>query len=53
MLTPVLPSALPEDDRPAALAALLDAALAETTGPIVRWYYTPMMLPFSRQVAAA
>ena len=53
VLTPVLPSALPEDDRPAALATLLDTALGDTTGPVVRWYYTPMMLPFSRHVAAA
>ncbi len=36
----------------AALTGLLDALLAGAAGPLVRWYYTPMMLPFSDHVAA-
>ena len=31
---------------------MLDAYLAARPGRIVRWYYTPMMLPFSRSVEA-
>ena len=45
-----------EDDRAGdveALRALLDAAVAGFDQPPVRWYYTPMMLPFSRHIAAA
>ncbi|WP_294395527.1 UDP-galactopyranose mutase [uncultured Sphingomonas sp.] len=34
------------------LRRLLDMFLGEQDGPIVRWYYTPMMLPFSEHVPA-
>ncbi|GGE82630.1 UDP-galactopyranose mutase [Sphingomonas prati] len=34
------------------LATLLDAVVADTPGPLVRWYYTPMMLSFSDHVPA-
>ncbi|HXH00070.1 MAG TPA: UDP-galactopyranose mutase [Sphingomicrobium sp.] len=34
------------------LQILLDETLASRTGPLVRWYYTPMMLPFSRHLRA-
>jgi UDP-galactopyranose mutase len=34
------------------LAALLEAELADVRGTVIRWYYTPMMLAFSAQVAA-
>ena len=32
------------------LKSLLDGFLAGEAGPFIRWYYTPMMLPFSRHV---
>jgi len=53
VVTPSLPRGLPEDARDAALKALLDSFLAGEQGPFIRWYYTPMMLPFSRHIAAA
>ena len=34
------------------LAPLLDDLLATAPGPLVRWYYTPMMLPFSQHLSA-
>jgi UDP-galactopyranose mutase len=51
--TPSLPDDMPAQDRPAALKKLLDAFLAGEKGRLVRWYYTPMMLAFSRHVEAA
>jgi len=52
VLTPQLDAGLQgrEDE---ALAALLDTELEGVTGPVIRWYYTPMMLPFSDHVPAA
>jgi UDP-galactopyranose mutase len=50
---PQLPSAFTSADQQAALRTMLDTVLAEESGPIVRWYYTPMMLPFSRHIRAA
>ncbi len=52
VLTPQLDDALRgfEDE---ALTTLLDAELKAVTGPVLRWYYTPMMLPFSDHVPAA
>jgi UDP-galactopyranose mutase len=47
---PHLPEGMPEEAREAALARLLDAHLASVRGPLVAWYYTPMMLTFSRHV---
>jgi UDP-galactopyranose mutase len=29
---------------------LLDAHIASIRGPLIAWYYTPMMLPFSRRI---
>jgi UDP-galactopyranose mutase len=52
VVTPSLPQGLPDEGREAALKALLDSFLAGEQGPFVRWYYTPMMLPFSRVIAA-
>lgn len=52
VLTPQLDDAL-RGREDAALAALLDTELAKVTGPVVRWYYTPMMLSFSDHVPAA
>jgi UDP-galactopyranose mutase len=53
VVTPSLPETLDEDERESTLKSLLDAFLAGEKGPFVRWYYTPMMLPFSRNVASA
>ena len=35
-----------------AVRRLLDTCLQGEVGPFIRWYYTPMMLPFSQHVAA-
>ena len=47
---PHLPQGMPEDAREATLARLLDAHLAPRRGPLIAWYYTPMMLLFSRHI---
>jgi UDP-galactopyranose mutase len=51
--TPLLPESLPQDERPALLRRLLDDCMAQHPGELTRWYYTPMMLEFSRHLAAA
>jgi UDP-galactopyranose mutase len=43
---------MPEDAREAALKRLLDAHTASIRGPLIAWYYTPMMLPFSAHLDA-
>ena len=48
--TPCLPAALDRGRQSAALKRLLDTVVARYDRPIVRWYYTPMMLPFSEHV---
>jgi UDP-galactopyranose mutase len=53
IIVPHLPSGLGEDERDAALKRLLDAYSAGLSRPIVAWYYTPMMLPFSRDLDAS
>jgi glycosyltransferase involved in cell wall biosynthesis len=52
LVVPHLPAGMPEDAREAALSRLLDAHVAALRGPLIAWYYTPMMLPFSRHLAA-
>ncbi|MDB5682925.1 MAG: UDP-galactopyranose mutase [Sphingomonas bacterium] len=52
VVTPLLPGSIEGEARTAALRTLLDEFLAERPGDYVRWYYTPMMLAFSRHVAA-
>jgi UDP-galactopyranose mutase len=52
IVVPHLPEGMPEDAREAALMRLLDAHLASLHGPLIAWYYTPMMLPFSRHIEA-
>jgi UDP-galactopyranose mutase len=47
---PHLPEGMPEDAREAALSRLLDAHVASVRGTLIAWYYTPMMLPFSRHI---
>src|SRR3546814_18363137 len=51
----VTPELLAVSDRAsdtAALKSLLEVLLAGEQGRLVRWYYTPMMLPFSQHVSA-
>jgi UDP-galactopyranose mutase len=50
VVTPSLPETLSEAEREPVLKALLDEFLAGESGPFVAWYYTPMMLPFTRHV---
>jgi UDP-galactopyranose mutase len=50
--TPMLPVGLARAEELAVLRRLLDGILAPRRGPLVRWYYTPMMLPFSEHVPA-
>lgn len=52
VVTPVLPAGLSTQAEEEALSALLDQMLAEAPPVAVRWYYTPMMLPFSAHVAS-
>ncbi len=53
VVTPSLPHGLSEEARDDALKTLLNGFLAGEQGPFVRWYYTPMMLPFSRDVPSS
>jgi UDP-galactopyranose mutase len=50
--TPQLPKHLSAEEREVALRGLLDALLADDDGELIRWYYTPMMLSFSRHLQA-
>jgi len=50
IVVPHLPQGMPEDAREAALKRLLDAHVASIRGPLIVWYYTPMMLPFSKHL---
>jgi len=53
VVVPHLPQGMPEDAREAALKRLLDAHVASVRGSLITWYYTPMMLPFSRHLEPA
>ena len=53
LVTPHLPQGLSEERREEALKRLLDAHVASCERPLVAWYYTPMMLPFSRHLDAS
>jgi UDP-galactopyranose mutase len=53
IVVPHLPKGMPEDAREATLKRLLDGHLASQHGALVAWYYTPMMLPFSRHLDPA
>ncbi|HYE45910.1 MAG TPA: UDP-galactopyranose mutase [Caulobacter sp.] len=48
--TPRLPEAVQGDAREASVRDLLDGYVKTLTGELVTWYYTPMMLPFSRHL---
>ncbi|MEO6092908.1 MAG: UDP-galactopyranose mutase [Novosphingobium sp.] len=50
--TPELPPGMEGAAACAALEILLDQAVANLAGPLVLWYYTPMMLPFSQHLDA-
>ena len=50
LVVPHLPQGMPEEAREAALKRLLDAHLASLGGKLIAWYYTPMMLPFSKHI---
>jgi UDP-galactopyranose mutase len=52
VIVPHLPESMDEAAREAALKRLLDAQVATIRGTLVTWYYTPMMLPFSRHLEA-
>jgi len=53
VVTPHVPASFDAPMTEAALRTLLDGVLARSDEPLVRWYYTPMMLPFSAHVRAA
>jgi len=50
VVTPSLSEELQGPARDRALRKLLDAFVAGEEKPLVCWYYTPMMLPFTRHV---
>ena len=53
VVTPRLASSIRDADRTAVLSDLLDGLLsARAVARPVLWYYTPMMLPFSRHIEA-
>ncbi|HUD94969.1 NAD(P)-binding protein, partial [Sphingobium sp.] len=52
VITPKLPAESDRAEDGEQLKALLDLYLAGEAGPFIRWYYTPMMLPFSEHVMA-
>jgi UDP-galactopyranose mutase len=53
VVTPSLPEGMAEERQREELRKLLDAFLLGEKGLLIRWYYTPMMLPFSRHIEAA
>ncbi len=53
LITPRLPAGGTEDERTALLKQMLDGYLAGNTRRFVAWYYTPMMLPFTRHLDPA
>ena len=52
IVVPHVPQGMPAEAREAALSRLLEAHLSAVRGPLIAWYYTPMMLPFSRYIEA-
>jgi UDP-galactopyranose mutase len=53
IVVPHLPEGMIEERRNAALKRLLEAHVACLRGPLIAWYYTPMMLEFSRGLDAS
>ncbi|BDD68443.1 UDP-galactopyranose mutase [Sphingobium sp. TA15] len=52
VITPQLPADGAREEDGENSKRLLDLFLTGESGPFVRWYYTPMMLPFSEHVMA-
>jgi UDP-galactopyranose mutase len=52
VVTPVLPDGGSSAERNAMLGLMLDGVLAGFGEDLIRWYYTPMMLQFSRHLEA-
>jgi UDP-galactopyranose mutase len=50
VVTPLLPEGLEVAAQRTILKGLLDQFVSSTDGRLIRWYYTPMMLPFSRHL---
>ena len=50
IVVPHLPEGISDERREATLTRLLDAHVASLRGPLIAWYYTPMMLAFSRHI---
>ncbi len=50
VVVPHLPEGMSDERRDAALKRLLEAHVASLKGPLIAWYYTPMMLEFSRHI---
>jgi UDP-galactopyranose mutase len=50
VIVPHLPEGISEERREETLKRLLDAHVSAIKGPLVAWYYTPMMLAFSRHI---
>lgn len=50
--TPELPVGLEAEHEQAVLKRLLDTLVSGEPGRLMRWYYTPMMLPFSEHIDA-
>lgn len=53
IVVPHLPEGQSGEAREASLTRLLEAYSAGLTRPLVAWYYTPMMLPFTRHLDAS
>jgi UDP-galactopyranose mutase len=53
VVVPHLPEGMSEARRDASLKRLLEAHVASLHGPLIAWYYTPMMLDFSRDIEAS
>ena len=53
LVVPHLPEGISGEQREASLKGLLDGHLSCLRGPLVAWYYTPMMLSFSRHLDAS
>ncbi len=50
VVVPHLPHGMPDDAREATLQRLLEAHVSTIRGTLIAWYYTPMMLNFSRDL---
>ena len=52
VVVPQLPAGLSMDEAEATLTRLCEAFTSALRGPVIAWYYSPLMLPFSRGVEA-